>query len=52
VLTPHLGYVTTRTMTHWSAGAIEDIEAWQRGASIRVLTPADGSCQPALVACQ
>jgi phosphoglycerate dehydrogenase-like enzyme len=39
VLTPHPGYVTTRTMTHWYAEAIEDIEAWQRGVPIWVLTP-------------
>jgi hypothetical protein len=36
---PHPGYVTTRTMTHWYAEAIEDIEAWHRGVPIRVLTP-------------
>jgi hypothetical protein len=28
-------------MTRWFADAIEDIEAWQREAPIRVLTPAD-----------
>jgi phosphoglycerate dehydrogenase-like enzyme len=39
VLSPHIGYVTARTMTHWYADAIEAIEAWQRGAPIRVLTP-------------
>ena len=39
VLTPHPGYVTTRTMTHWYAEAIGDIGAWQRGVPIRVLTP-------------
>jgi len=32
---PHPGYVTTRTMTHWYAEAIEDIEAWHRGVPIR-----------------
>ena len=26
-------------MTRWYADAIEDIEAWQRGAPIRVLRP-------------
>jgi phosphoglycerate dehydrogenase-like enzyme len=33
VLTPHPGYVTTRTMTHWYAKASEDIEAWRRGGT-------------------
>jgi len=36
---PASGYVTTRAMTHWYAEAIEDIEAWQRGVPIWVLTP-------------
>ena len=39
VLTPHLGYVTARTMSHWYEDAVEDIAAWQRGEPIRVLTP-------------
>ena len=38
VLTPHLGYVTTRTMSHWYEDAVEDIAAWQRGEPIRLLT--------------
>ena len=39
VLTPHLGYVTARTMKHWYADAVEDIAAaWQRGKPVRVLT--------------
>jgi phosphoglycerate dehydrogenase-like enzyme len=38
VLTPHLGYVTARTMKHWYADAVEDIAAWQRGEPVRVLT--------------
>jgi len=38
VLTPHLGYVTERTMKHWYADAVEDIAAWQRGEPVRVLT--------------
>jgi hypothetical protein len=60
VLTPHPGYVTTRTMTHSYAGAIGDIEAWQRGtdpaADIRLARPVSqrwwpvselaGTCQP------
>jgi phosphoglycerate dehydrogenase-like enzyme len=39
VLTPHLGYVTERTMTHWYEDAVEDIAAWQRGEPVRLLTP-------------
>ncbi len=39
VLTPHLGYVTARTMSHWYEDAVEDIAAWQRGEPIRLLTP-------------
>ena len=39
VLTPHLGYVTARTMSHWYEDAVEDIAAWQRGEPVRVLTP-------------
>lgn len=38
LLTPHLGYVTARTMQTWYADAVEDIAAWQRGEPIRVLT--------------
>jgi len=38
MLTPHLGYVTARTMQTWYAGAVDDIAAWQRGEPIRVLT--------------
>jgi len=38
VLTPHLGYVTARTMQTWYADAVDDIAAWQRGEPIRVLT--------------
>ena len=39
VLTPHLGYVTARTMSHWYEDAAEDIAAWQRGEPVRVLSP-------------
>ncbi len=39
VLTPHLGYVTARTMRYWYEEAVEDIAAWQSGAPIRLLTP-------------
>jgi phosphoglycerate dehydrogenase-like enzyme len=38
LLTPHLGYVTARTMQTWYADAVDGIAAWQRGAPIRVLT--------------
>ena len=38
ILTPHLGYVTARTMQTWYADAVDDIAAWQRGEPIRVLT--------------
>ncbi|HUY47461.1 MAG TPA: D-2-hydroxyacid dehydrogenase family protein [Streptosporangiaceae bacterium] len=38
VLTPHIGYVTARTMAHWYEDAVENIAAWQRGEPIRVLT--------------
>jgi hypothetical protein len=40
-------------MTCWHADVIEDIEAWQRGAPIRVLIPRlTASCQPAFPGCQ
>ena len=39
VLTPHLGYVTERTMRHWYEDAVEDIAAWQQGKPVRLLTP-------------
>ena len=38
LLTPHLGYVTARTMQTWYADAVDSIAAWQRGAPVRVLT--------------
>jgi phosphoglycerate dehydrogenase-like enzyme len=38
VLTPHLGYVTQRTMSHWYEDAVEDIAAWQQGKPVRLLT--------------
>jgi phosphoglycerate dehydrogenase-like enzyme len=40
VLTPHLGYVTERTMSHWYEDAVEDIAAWQQGKAVRLLTQA------------
>ena len=39
VLTPHLGYVTERTMRYWYEDAVEDIAAWQQGKPVRLLTP-------------
>jgi phosphoglycerate dehydrogenase-like enzyme len=38
VLTPHIGYVTARTMAHWYEDSVENIAAWQRGQPLRVLT--------------
>jgi phosphoglycerate dehydrogenase-like enzyme len=38
LLSPHLGYVTERTMHTWYADAVDDIAAWQRGEPVRVLT--------------
>ena len=37
VLTPHLGYVTRETYAIYFPQALEDIEAWLKGAPIRVL---------------
>ncbi|MCY1239587.1 Glyoxylate/hydroxypyruvate reductase B [compost metagenome] len=44
VLTPHLGYVTEQSYREFYGGAFEDVQAWLRGAPIRLLTaaPADG----------
>jgi phosphoglycerate dehydrogenase-like enzyme len=39
VLTPHLGYVTERTMRFWYEDAVEDIAAWQQGKPVHLLTP-------------
>jgi phosphoglycerate dehydrogenase-like enzyme len=39
VLTPHIGYVTARTMKVWYADAVDSIAAWLRGEPVRVLTP-------------
>jgi phosphoglycerate dehydrogenase-like enzyme len=38
VLTPHLGYVTRETYGIYFPQALEDIEAWLKGAPIRVIT--------------
>jgi phosphoglycerate dehydrogenase-like enzyme len=37
VLTPHLGYVTRETYEIYFSQALEDIEAWLKGAPIRVI---------------
>jgi phosphoglycerate dehydrogenase-like enzyme len=37
VLTPHLGYVTRETYEIYFPQALEDIEAWLKGAPIRVI---------------
>ncbi len=44
ILTPHLGYVTEQSYREFYGGAFEDVQAWLRGAPIRLLTaaPADG----------
>jgi phosphoglycerate dehydrogenase-like enzyme len=38
VLTPHLGYVTERTMDYWYDEIAEGIAAWRRGEPVRVIT--------------
>jgi phosphoglycerate dehydrogenase-like enzyme len=38
VLTPHLGYVTERTMDYWYDEIAQGIAAWQRGEPVRVIT--------------
>jgi phosphoglycerate dehydrogenase-like enzyme len=38
VLTPHLGYVTDRTMDYWWDEIAQGIAAWQRGEPVRVIT--------------
>ena len=37
VLTPHLGYVTHETYEIYFPQALEDIEAWIRGAPVRII---------------
>lgn len=39
VITPHLGYVTEETYRIFYAHAVEDIQAFLRGAPVRVLRP-------------
>jgi phosphoglycerate dehydrogenase-like enzyme len=41
VLTPHLGYVTERTMEYWYGEIAQDIAAWRSGEPVRVLMPAE-----------
>jgi phosphoglycerate dehydrogenase-like enzyme len=38
VLTPHLGYVTRETYEIYFPQGLEDIEAWIKGAPIRIIT--------------
>jgi phosphoglycerate dehydrogenase-like enzyme len=38
VLTPHLGYVTERTMDYWYDEVAQGIAAWQRGEPVRVIS--------------
>jgi phosphoglycerate dehydrogenase-like enzyme len=42
VLTPHLGYVTERTMEHWHGEIARDIAAWRSGEPVRVIRPEEG----------
>ena len=37
IATPHLRYVTHRTLTHWYTDAAEDILAWHQGTPLRVI---------------
>jgi phosphoglycerate dehydrogenase-like enzyme len=37
-LTPHLGYVTRETYDVFYSHALEDVEAWLTGQSIRILS--------------
>jgi len=37
VLTPHLGYVTQETWRLAYGQALEDVEAWAKGAPVRLL---------------
>ena len=39
VLTPHLGYATADNFRDFYADMLEDVEAWMKGAPIRVLEP-------------
>jgi phosphoglycerate dehydrogenase-like enzyme len=38
VLTPHLGYVSRESYEVYFTHALEDIEAWLKGAPVRILT--------------
>ena len=39
VLSPHMGFVSQRSLRTAYAGAVEDVLAWMAGAPIRVLSP-------------
>jgi phosphoglycerate dehydrogenase-like enzyme len=39
VLTPHLGYVTDRTMDYWYTEIAQNIAAWRAGSPVRVIPP-------------
>jgi phosphoglycerate dehydrogenase-like enzyme len=39
IATPHLGFVTRRTLEHWYHEAVENIAAWQAGRPLRVISP-------------
>jgi phosphoglycerate dehydrogenase-like enzyme len=39
VITPHIGYVTTETYETFYGEALEDIQAWLKGAPIRIINP-------------
>ena len=39
VITPHLGYVTEETYRIFYGQALEDVQAFLRGAPVRVLKP-------------
>jgi phosphoglycerate dehydrogenase-like enzyme len=39
VITPHIGYVTTETYETFYGEALENIQAWLKGAPIRIINP-------------
>jgi len=47
LLTPHLGYVTERTMDYWYDDIAEDIAAWRAGEPVRVLAEPEVPDEPA-----
>jgi phosphoglycerate dehydrogenase-like enzyme len=40
IATPHLGFVTRRTLEHWYDEAVENIDAWRAGRPLRIVRPA------------